>query len=173
MPIELVVNFFLLRKLFNFLLYFIDYSITVVPIFPPLLPSTQHPPLPQTVPTPLFKGVSSLATPFPILYFISPWLYCNYQFVLLTPLTSSPIPPHPPRIWQPLKLSLYPWFLVCFLDSIVDSIYLLPFYCSYFWSLLKSLTFHIIMVRWWWTPLVSSCLESFFCPLILNDSFAG
>ena len=37
--------------------------------------------------------IGSLATPFPILYFISPWLFYNYLFVLLKPLTSSPIPP--------------------------------------------------------------------------------
>ena len=36
---------------------FIDYAITVVPIFPPLSPSTQHPSLPQAIPTPLFMSL--------------------------------------------------------------------------------------------------------------------
>ena len=38
---------------------------------------------------PLVKHITSSATPFPILYFISPWLFYNYLFVLLNPLTSS------------------------------------------------------------------------------------
>ena len=80
-------------------LYFIDYGITVVPIFSPLSPSTQHFPLPQAIPTPLFMsidhGISSLATTFPRLYFTSPWLFCTCLFVLFKPLTSSPNPPHP------------------------------------------------------------------------------
>ena len=46
-------------------------------------------------PCPWLMCISSLVTPFPILYFTSPWLFCNYLFVLLNPLTSSPIPPHP------------------------------------------------------------------------------
>ena len=37
-----------------FKLYFIDYAITVVLIFAPLPPSSQHPPLSQAIPTPLF-----------------------------------------------------------------------------------------------------------------------
>ena len=35
-------------------LYFIDHAITVAPIFPPFPLSTQHLPLPQTIPTALF-----------------------------------------------------------------------------------------------------------------------
>ena len=100
-----------------FTLYFIDYAITVVLIFPPLSPSTQHPQLPQAIPPPLLcpwvMCIRSLAALFPILYFTSPWLFCNYLLILLTPLTSSPIPPHPPPFWQPSKCSLYPWFCLC------------------------------------------------------------
>ena len=40
------------------LLYFIDYAITAVPIFLPLPPSIQHPPLPQAIPPPLFMSMS-------------------------------------------------------------------------------------------------------------------
>ena len=36
---------------------FMDYAITVVPIFPPLLPSTQHCLLPQATPIPLFMSM--------------------------------------------------------------------------------------------------------------------
>ena len=62
---------------------------------------------------PWVMHISSLATPFPILYFISPCLFCNYPFVLVNPLTSLPIPPYAPPIWQPSKSSPYPWFCLC------------------------------------------------------------
>ena len=42
---------------FLFVLYFIDHAITIVLIFPPLPPSTQHPLLLQTIPTPLFMSM--------------------------------------------------------------------------------------------------------------------
>ena len=93
-----------------FKLYIIDYGITVVPIFPlcPPLPSTAHSlrQHPQHCACPWVMYVSSLAAPFPILYFTSAWLFCNYLFLLLNPITSSPIPLHPPPIWQPSKCSL-------------------------------------------------------------------
>ena len=43
---------------------------------------------------PWVMPVSSWATPFPILYFTSLWLFCNYLFVILNPLpfTHSPKP---------------------------------------------------------------------------------
>ena len=81
------------------LLYFVDYAVTVVLIFSPLPPSTQHLPLPQAIPClcscPWVMLASSLATPFPIQYFISPWLFCNYLFVFLisSPFTHSPTTP--------------------------------------------------------------------------------
>ena len=53
-----------------------------------------------------------------------PWLFCDYLFVLLNPLTSSSILPHPCPIWQPSNtLHIHdsvPVFLVWFLDSIAD-----------------------------------------------------
>ena len=100
-------------------------------------PSTQY--SPHHCSCPWVMCVSSSATPFPILYCTSPWLSCNYLFVLFNPLTSSPFPPHPPAIWQPSKCSPDPWFclwtclLSLFLDSIVDR-YVLSFYCSQVWS---------------------------------------
>ena len=87
-------------------LYFIDYAITVVLIFPPRLPSTPHHPLPQVIPPPFscpwVMCVSSLAPLFPTLYFTSPWLFCNYLFVLLNPFTSHPFS----RSHPPISLSL-------------------------------------------------------------------
>ena len=99
--------------------------------FFPLSPPSPSTPLslrqsPHHNSCPWVTCTSSLATPFPILYCTSPWLSCNYLFVLFNPLTSSPFPPHPPAIWQPSKCSPDPWFclwtclLSLFLDSIVD-----------------------------------------------------
>ena len=54
------------------LLYFITYVIIVL-IFPPLLPSTQHPPFPQAIPTPLFMSVHDACNFFGTFFF----LYCT------------------------------------------------------------------------------------------------
>ena len=112
-----------------FKLFFIDCAIKVVSVFSPLPPSTQYSPHSQAVPTPLFlfmgMHISSLATSFAILYFISPWLFCNYLFVLLNPLTSNPF------LYIPLpsgncqnafhnSVSVLIVCLVSFLDSVVD-----------------------------------------------------
>ena len=81
-----------------------DYAITSVLIFPfcPPAPSTPYS-LRQSLchcSYPLVMCISSLATPFPILYFTSPWLFCNYISVLLNPLPSSLILPLSPPLWQ-------------------------------------------------------------------------
>ena len=72
-----------------FKLYFIDYGITVVPVFPPIPPSTQHPPSlrqsPHRCSCPWVMHVSSLAAPFPVPYFAFPWLFCNCLLYLLIP----------------------------------------------------------------------------------------
>ena len=52
--------------------------------------------------------ISSLATPFPILYITPLWLFSNYLLVLLSPLTFSPNMQHSPPIWQPSKYSPCP-----------------------------------------------------------------
>ena len=58
-------------------------------------------------PPPLFVSMAHMykffGTLFPTLYFTSPWLFCNYLFVLLNPLTSSLILLFPTPIWQPLS----------------------------------------------------------------------
>ena len=81
--------------------------------------------------------ISSLATPFPIPYFISAWLFSNYLLVLVNPLTSSPILPQclPSDNDQNVlhlheSVSVLLVCLVCFLDSIVHRYVLIAIYCS-------------------------------------------
>ena len=73
----------------------------IAPLHPALLRES-----PQLCSCPWIVHIRSLATPFPIPYFTSPWLFYNLLFVL-NPLTSSPIPPHAPPIWQPSRCSPY------------------------------------------------------------------
>ena len=89
------------------------------PNFSPVAPLHPAPPYslrpcPHHWSCPWVMCINSLATPFPVLYLTSPWLFCNYLLVLLNPFTSSPIPPHPSLIWRPSKCSPYPWFCLCF-----------------------------------------------------------
>ena len=98
-------------------LFFTDFAIAVVPVFPLLPISTQQPPLLleslHHCSCSLVVHIGALAAPFPTLYFTSPRLFCNYTFVLLNPLTSSPVPPHPLPFMQWSKPSLYLWFCLC------------------------------------------------------------
>ena len=106
-----------------------------------LLQLSQFFPLPQIIPhhclCPGDTRVSSLATPFPVLYCASPWLFCNYLFVRLNPLASSPIPPHTPPIWQPSKCSRYLWFCLC--SCLLSLFVILLFIILIFFFLNKSL----------------------------------
>ena len=128
-------NLSLLPSLFSyalsFKLYFIDYAITIILIFPPLPALHQVPPLLQVIPhlcwCPWVMHIRSLATPFPIMYFTSPWLFCNYLFVL-HPLTSSSSPLHIPPSGNHQNtlcihdsVSLLLVCLVCFLESTVNT----------------------------------------------------
>ena len=87
------------------ILLFLNYSLLILLLqlnwFFPLcftLPSTPHS-LRQSLhhcSYPWVMSVSSLATPFPIPYFTSPWLFCNYLFLFhnsLNVLTNSPTTP--------------------------------------------------------------------------------
>ena len=109
-------------------MYFIDYAITVVSFFLPFIPL--HPAIPDPpallAPAlsscPLVVHISSLASPFPILFLTSPYLVFTYQFLLLNPCTFSPISPFPTDN-PPNDLHIYDSVpvlllcLVCFLDS--------------------------------------------------------
>ena len=101
-------------------------------IFLPLFaPSTQQPhslrQSPNDCSCPWVIHISSLATLFPILQFISPWLFCNYLFLLLKPLTSSPNVPNPPPIYiSTIKLPSVS--MIC-LSSFCLS-FIVRFYCS-------------------------------------------
>ena len=109
-----------------FLLYFVDYAITAVLIFPPLPLYTQHSLLPQAIPTPLFTSMGhackfigysiSHCTLHPHGYFVTTYL-C---FLISSPLhlfshTCLPSGNHQ----NTLCVSVLLVCLVCFLDSIV------------------------------------------------------
>ena len=110
--------------LYSFLkIYFIDYAITVVP-FSPLspLPCTPHPPsFPHLSSCPWVIHISPLATPFPILFLTSPFLFCTCQFAILNPCTfpslspfrlSTDNPLNDPHFYDSVSVLLF--CLVCF-----------------------------------------------------------
>ena len=113
----------LLALLFLFLLYCIDYAVRVGPFFPLSLP----PPItshhlrqsPHHCACPWVMCISSLAAPFPILYFTSPWLFCNYLYLILSLFTHSPIPP---------LLSGNHQNLLCMHDSVSELLVCLVFF---------------------------------------------
>ena len=117
------------RLFFNYILLIMLLQFSqCLPLGPPPH-STPHSlrPSPHCCSCPWVMHINSLATPFPMLYFTSPWLFCNYLFVLLNPLTSSPIPPQPlpsSNLQKALRIhdsvSVLLVCLVCLLDSIVD-----------------------------------------------------
>ena len=98
---KLQILFFIIKG--YFLIYFIDYAITVAPIFPSFPTSTQFPLSLQQYPHLVHVHVmhiSHLASPCPVLCLTSPCLYCTYQFVLLNPCNfSNLILPLSPPTW--------------------------------------------------------------------------
>ena len=83
-------------------IYFIDYAITVVPFFSsPLFPSALHCPPTRIPPSlsscPWVIHISSLASPFPILFLTFPCLFSTYHLCFLLPVSFPPFstPPHP------------------------------------------------------------------------------
>ena len=126
-----------------FKVYFIDYAITVVPIFPPLLSSTWYSPsLQQSCPLSSCPGVlhiSSLISPFPVLSLTFLCLFCTYQICFVFPVPFPPFSPFPlPADNPPSDLPVYDSvpvlvvFLVhfCFLDSVIDSCEFVAFLMS-------------------------------------------
>ena len=124
---SVLVLFFYYKILFYFFttwfpFHFLNYILLIMLLqlswFFPCCPSPSSIPYslrqsPHHCSNPRVRCVSSLATPFPILHFTSPWPYCTYLFLLLNPLTSSYIPSNLHIIGQPSKCSLYPWFCLC------------------------------------------------------------
>ena len=119
---------------FFFKIYFIDYAITVVPIFLTLPSSTWYPAFPPAIPPTLFSScpwvmhISSLASTFPILFLTSPCLFSTYHLYYLH---SVPSPPHSPIDNPPCDLHFCDsvpvlvvylvCFCFCFLGSFVNS----------------------------------------------------
>ena len=105
---------------FIFLIYFIDYAITVVP-FPPSLPSTlhtpSHPVRPRFSSCPWVINMSSLASTFPILFLISPCLFSTYHSCYLFSVPFPPLSPsHSPADNPPYDLHFsdsVPVLIVC------------------------------------------------------------
>ena len=88
--------------------------------------------------------VNSLATPFPLLYFTSPWLFYNYLLVLLNPLTSS-------------LIHLFP------LPSV--NLLVTNFFSLAFKSLSLSLTFGLLIMMFFGVGLLTSIIiEALFVP---------
>ena len=125
---------------FLFKLYFIDYAITVLLIFPLCPPLHPAPPTPSGNPHTIVHAHGSCVQVLWLLHF----LYCTFHScgcsvtTYLYSLSPSPLHPFPhPRlsIRQPSKHSLYPRHdsvpvlicLVYFLDSTMDRF---VFYCS-------------------------------------------
>ena len=78
----------------SFLIYFIDYAITVVPFSPlhsppPCTPSSTH--IPPYSSCPWVIHISSLASTFPILFLSSPCLSSTYHLCYLFSVPFSPL----------------------------------------------------------------------------------
>ena len=110
-----------------FTLYFIDYVTTIVLNFLPFPSSIQHYTLPA-IPTLLFMSMGHVykffrySISYTVLY--TPWLFCNYLFVLLNPFLFFTHPPDSSHL-DIIKMfydfvSVLLVHLFCFLDSIVD-----------------------------------------------------
>ena len=86
---------------------------------PNFFPFAPHPapPTPSGNSPPLFMSMGHAYKffAFSIFYTVltSPWLFCNYLYVLRNTLTPSPVPPQPPPIRQTSKPSPYPCFCLC------------------------------------------------------------
>ena len=105
---------------FSFFKHIFYYAITVVPVFPPLLPTAQYPPSLQQSPLsscPWVMHVSSLASPFPMLFLTPLFLFCSYQLCILSPVPFPPLSPFTlPADNPPNDLHIYdsiPVLLVC------------------------------------------------------------
>ena len=107
--------------------------------------------------------ISSLASPFPILFLPSPCLFCNYLLCFLFPVpfhpfSHLPLPTNNPPCYLHFCDSV-PVLVVClvfvFLGSVVDNCEFVVILLFIVFDLLflrwVPLTFHIIRAWWWWT----------------------
>ena len=85
----LLFCFCLLKNMFYWLCYYSCSIPTPEPLWPAPSLSPAFPPCLSSCPW--VVHINSLASPFPILFLISPCLFCTYQFVLLNPCAFSPI----------------------------------------------------------------------------------
>ena len=98
-----------------------------------------HPDKARTHPTP-YLFITILLPIFLVLYFTSPWLFWDYQFVLLNPFALFTHPSNLPFIWQTSKCSLYLWACFCstcsfcFLDSTYKWNHMVLFFGFLFFS---------------------------------------
>ena len=117
-----------------FKVYFIDYAFIVIPSFPSLSPSPWYPPLSCNAPLlsscPWVLPISSLASPFLILFLTSPCLFCTYQLWFLIPVLIPPFspfflptdnPPNDLHIYDSVPILVVCLVCFCFLGSVVDS----------------------------------------------------
>ena len=108
--IYLNFNFYL--KNFKHILYFVDCAITVVPFFFSFCTPHLASPFPPATPLPFSSypwviHVSSLASPFPILFLTSSSLFCSYQLCMIP--THSPLSLSSPsqlKILQMIPISM-------------------------------------------------------------------
>ena len=148
-----IIIIFCIPKVF-FKVYFVDYAIIVFPIFPSLSPLHPAYPLPPAfLPFSSCQWVihiSSLASPFPILFLTSPCVFCTYQLCFLFPVPFPLFSPlHLPVDNPPCDLHFgdtIPVLVVCLvvfvLGLVVDScefVVILLFIVLIFFFLDKSL----------------------------------
>ena len=106
-------NFICLNVIISILfkIYFIDYAITFVLVFYPCFPLPSTPIPSSNAPRsscPWVVHVSSLASPFPVLFLTSPCLFCTYQLYSLIPLFFPLFSPFPfPTNNPPNDLNIY------------------------------------------------------------------
>ena len=111
-------------------IYFIDYAITVVPFFSsPLFPSALHRPPTRIPPSlsscPWVIHISSLASPFPILFLTSPCLFCTYHLCFLYPV---PFPPFSSLLLPLINLCVISISVICSCSSCLLSSFLFLFF---------------------------------------------
>ena len=159
--------------------------------FLPFIPLHLAHPLPPTFPhlssCPWVIHISSLASPFPILFLTSPCLFWSYHLCFLFPVPFPPFSssPSPLITLHVISVSvilvcsscLLSLFLFLFQVWLLIAVSLLSFQCSYFlFSFSQISPFNISYNK---GLVMMNCFnltlpgKHFICPSILNDSFAG